>query len=258
MVQVLRRGWRRVRTSRALTALLGPRHRRSRSRIELDITWACDLRCHNCNRSCSQAPTGEGMSAAQVRAFVDQSLARGQRWERIRILGGEPTLHPELDAILAELARYRAACPQTRVELATHGHGERVRAVLARLPAWVAVDDSHKVDRAPAFEPFNDAPVDRGVRSDFRNGCPVTEVCGVGLGPRGYYACAVAGAIDRVVGYGAGRPTLPDPEDEMVDQLDSFCRLCGHFDGAGRPRVTGPTMSPTWERAYAQWRARGR
>ena len=52
---------------------IGPRYRRSRTRVELDITWACNLRCFNCNRSCEQAPTGESMTLDQIRRFVDES-----------------------------------------------------------------------------------------------------------------------------------------------------------------------------------------
>jgi hypothetical protein len=253
----LRGRWRRVRVGRNLTRLVGTRHARSRTRIELDITWACNLRCANCNRSCTQAPTGEGMTLDQVRRFVDESIARGKRWERIRVLGGEPTLHPELDAILAELLRYRAHTGGvTLVEIATHGHGERVRAVLARLPPEVRVDDSGKTEVQPAFDAFNVAPADLPsyASADFRNGCAVTETCGIGLGPYGYYPCAVAAGIDRVVGLGLGRTALPLDADDLHAELAAFCRLCGHFRREHAAPVTEATRSPTWERAYARWR----
>ncbi|MEZ4237376.1 MAG: radical SAM protein [Myxococcota bacterium] len=215
------------------------------------------MRCFHCNRSCEQAPTGASMTVAQVRAFVDDSLARGKRWERIRVLGGEPTLHPQLHAILAELLRYRAAVPEVVVEIATHGATERARAVLQTLPPGVAVDDSHKVGpEQGAFDAFNRAPADdpRHRRSDFRSGCGVTEHCGIGLGPRGYYPCAVAGGIDRVVGLDRARAALPDDDDDLHDQLAAFCRRCGHFD----PEPVAPgrrSRSATWVAAYARWAA---
>ncbi|MEQ1564764.1 MAG: radical SAM protein [Myxococcota bacterium] len=253
----VRTRWRRWRVGPLATRALGPRFRRSRDRIELDITWACNLRCFNCNRSCEQAPTGEHMTVAQVRRFVDDSLRAGRRWARIRVLGGEPTLHPELGAILTELDRYRAAVPSVEVQLATHGHGERVQAAVAALPGWVVVDDSHKDGPEPLFDTFNVAPIDvAGWRdADFANGCPVTETCGIGLGPRGYYPCAVAGAIDRVVGADAARPELPDPSDDLFDQLDQFCRMCGHFKRGDGGAVRGPVTSASWDVAYARWRA---
>src|SRR5512136_1024527 len=50
------------RISPPATRLLGPRYRRSRDRIDIDITWDCNLRCYHCNRSCQQAPTEERMT----------------------------------------------------------------------------------------------------------------------------------------------------------------------------------------------------
>jgi hypothetical protein len=251
----VRRWLRRARNDRRVTRWLGHRHRRSRSRIELDVTWACDLRCFHCNRSCEQAPTGEAMTVDQVRRFVDESLARGKRWERIRVLGGEPTLHPAFREILAELLRYREAVPDVVVEVATHGATERARAAVRALPPGVRVDDSHKVGREQPFEAFNRAPADdpRHRRSDFRAGCGVTEHCGIGLGPFGYYPCAVAAGIDRVVGLDRGRKALPDDADDLHDQLAAFCRLCGHYDPSP---PTGSARSPSWIAAYARWAAR--
>lgn len=258
------RGWlkqargrlRRVRVGRTATSVLGPRYRRSRTRVELDITWACNLRCFNCNRSCEQAPTGESMTLEQVRRFVDESLAAGQRWERIRVLGGEPTLHPAFQEILLELLRYREQVPDVVIEVATHGGGDRVQAALARIPPGVQVEDTRKQGPEQPFSTFNVAPIDRPEydSADFTNGCAVTEVCGVGLTPYGYYPCAVAGGIDRIMGYDLGRKQLPAPDDDQADQLAAFCRVCGHFKREHEAPVTSPVQSPTWAEAYARWR----
>jgi hypothetical protein len=237
--------------------MLGPRHRRSRDLVEIDVTWACNLRCYNCNRSCEQAPTGESLSVADVARFVDDSLHAGKVWRRIRVLGGEPTMHPELLPILRELLRYRAHVPGVRIEIATHGHGPRVNAVLAALPPGIEVDDSHKTSREPAFATFNVAPIDLPsyASADYTNGCAVTSGCGIGLTPRGYYACAVAGGIDRVFGLGLERRALPADDDDLLDQLDAFCRLCGHFKREIEKPVHAPVQSETWKRAYARWAA---
>lgn len=246
----------RLRISSRATRWLGPRHRRSRTRIEIDVTWACNLRCFNCNRSCEQAPTGEQMTVEQIARFVDESLAAGQRWERIRVLGGEPTLHPAFFAILDELLRYKAAVPAVRIEVATHGHGERTRAALARLPPGIEVDDTAKESPLQPFSSFNVAPVDRPdyADADFANGCAVTSDCGIGLTPYGYYPCAVAGGIDRIFGLDLARRRLPAEEDDLEDQLRAFCRRCGHFKREAEPPVAHPVVSESWREAYARWR----
>ena len=83
-----------LRVSRLGTALCGVRHRRHRRLIEIDITYACNLQCFNCNRSCEQAPSAERMTREQIERFVGESIARGIRWERIRLLGGSPRFIP--------------------------------------------------------------------------------------------------------------------------------------------------------------------
>ena len=99
------RGWKDfLRVQGPLTQVLGPQYRRSRTRIELDITWLCNLTCPHCNRSCPQAPTTEHLSLEDIARFLDESKARNLRWEQIRVLGGEL----DFDA-LARLGRHGVA-----------------------------------------------------------------------------------------------------------------------------------------------------
>ena len=253
-------GRKRLRLSRLATWLLGPRYRRHRRRLEIDVTWACNLDCDNCNRSCGQAPTTERMTLEQIRRFVADSVARGVLWERIRLLGGEPTLHPEFVEILGALRAYRDAhSPDTRLEVATNGHGARVRAVLDRIPADVGVIDTAKRSHVqPGFKSFNVAPQDLPAyrRTDFRNGCWIIDRCGSGLGPHGFYPCAIAAGIDRVAGFDVGRKTFPADADGMEDLLDRFCRLCGHFKREREGPLDGPRTSPSWDGLYRVHRAR--
>ncbi len=250
-----------------MTALLGPQYRRSRDRIEIDITYACNLHCLNCNRSVTQAPESMHMSVAMIRDFVNQSLARRKRWRRIRVLGGEPTVHPQFEEIIGELLRYREAVPDCLVEVVSNGHGSQVEERLARLPTSVWVENSRKTSRIqPDFGPFNDAPIDdpKYGGADYRNGCAIVEDCGMGLTPLGYYPCAVAGGIERITGRKLARDRLPDDTDEMTDVLDSCCRLCGRFrDGHYvprnlRPRLFEERISKSWEIIYARWKSQRR
>jgi hypothetical protein len=260
-----RAAWRHLRVSRFATRLLGRQYTRSRDLIEIDITYACNLHCLNCNRSVRQARDAMHMPLATVTHFVDESVARGKRWRRIRVLGGEPTLHPEFEAIVAELLRYRRWNEACIVEVVTNGYGASVEAALARLPAQVMVDNSAKNSPIQVhFGPFNLAPVDdRAYRhADYSNGCAVLRDCGMGLTPMGYYPCAVAGGIDRITGQRLGRSDLPADKDDMEEAAARLCRLCGRFrDGHFVPRLLRPVleteqMSASWRALYAQWHAR--
>jgi hypothetical protein len=227
--------------------------------VEIDITWACNLRCNNCNRSCEQAPTGEGMTLGQIQHFVDESIGAGQQWRRIRLLGGEPTLHPQFLEMVDVLRAWRDAhAPGCQIEVASNGYGDKVRGMLARIPADVHVDNTQKSTVEQPFLSFNIAPVDqrRYRHADYRNACWVSENCGVGLTASGWYPCAIAGGIDRIVGHDMGRQTLPAPTDDLHDQLETFCRGCGGFKRQAQTPVTQPVMSRFWNRAYGTWKER--
>lgn len=261
----LRRRWSRVRTTPLATRVLGTEFTRSTTQIEIDITYACNLRCHDCNRSCRQAPENSELSLEDVKRFVDDSLERGHEWHRIRVLGGEPTLHSEFEQILYELGRYKLAWPRTRLELVTNGHGRRVNRMLLHVPPFFHIENTAKEsDVQPHFYSFNLAPSDRKslLRTDYRNGCSNIEDCGIGLGPGGYYPCAIAIGIDRVAGWGIGRSELPDRDDRMEDILERSCGLCGRFPSRSfvpydivAPNTPGQ-MSASWEQLYEEWRAR--
>lgn len=258
----LRGLWRHARVSRLMTRVLGPQYRRSRDMIEIDITYLCNLHCLNCNRSVTQAREAMHMPLEQVTSFVDQSIERGKRWRRIRVLGGEPTLHPRFDEVMRELLRYKAAVPSTIIEVVTNGYGARVKNTLSKLPPELMIDNTRKESPIqPTFGPFNMAPIDdrRYRGSAFANGCAVLEDCGMGLTPMGYYPCAVAGGIDRILRDDIGVKDLPTDDDDMTKAAERLCGLCGRFrDGHYipkplRPELVEDKVSVTWQRLYANW-----
>ncbi|WP_250572918.1 radical SAM protein [Nonomuraea sediminis] len=82
-----------------------------------DIAEACNLRCPTCFADSSPDLAGV-VPVEEVLANVDQRLARENgKLDVLMLSGGEPTLHPELKDLLAELARR----PITRVLINTNG-----------------------------------------------------------------------------------------------------------------------------------------
>lgn len=258
----VRARWRQWRITPLATKIFGCQYARSREQIEIDITYDCNLMCQNCNRSVQQAPEKLHIPLESIQHFVDESIGKDKRWSRIRVLGGEPTLHPQFLEVVNELLRYHDWHPQCIIEVVTNGHGPFVQSQLAMLPAAVWVENSRKVSPVQMdFTPFNMAPVDdsRYRKVAYANGCAIMSECGMGLTPMGYYPCAISGGIDRITGQGLGRPSLPDDSDDMRDLLTTFCCLCGRFkDGHYvprnlRPSLRGHPVSPAWERLYAEW-----
>lgn len=82
-----------------------------------DIAEACNLRCPTCFAGSSPDLAGV-VPVEEVLANVDQRLARENgKLDVLMLSGGEPTLHPELKDLLAELARR----PITRILINTNG-----------------------------------------------------------------------------------------------------------------------------------------
>ncbi len=225
-----------LRSKRPVVKLVGYSNVPSRDQVEIDITYRCNLACNNCNRSLGdkQAKSNEGMSFEQVQKFLEDSVNNNFNWKQIRILGGEPTLHPQFFEILDLFLKYKAEhAPEVELQLWTNGCGEAVQKHLESVPDQVVIVNSSKIQggEAPIFNAFNLAPIDSIAYkyTDFANGCSITEKCGVGITPYGYYPCAIAGSIDRILGLDLGQKDPAKAYDSMRGQLNDLCRYCGHF-----------------------------
>ncbi|WP_416438852.1 glycosyltransferase [Phnomibacter sp. MR] len=243
------------------------------NKIELDITYDCNLKCFHCNRSCTQAPTQAHMRLEQVQQFVHDSIALGKKWQLINVLGGEPTLHPQFAAIVhCLLYEYLIPhSPDTILQITSNGHGQQVQQQLQALPvhANLVIDHySFKDDRAvPYFSPFNLAPVDEpdAQRHEYHKGCWVTAYCGIGLNHLGYFACGVAGGIERLLQAGKGIARLEDVEEHLLQQqLNSYCSMCGNYtayaanrgdfmERAEKDNAPKTAMSDRWKQLYKQY-----
>ena len=242
------------------------------SQIEIDITYECNLKCINCNRSSTQAPTKEGMTLEQIQRFVQESIELNKKWKLINLLGGEPTIHKDFSEIVRLILEEYIIeySPETILQITSNGFGELVQTRLAQLPVhenliidYASFKDERKV---PYFSPFNDAPVDKenSQENEYYKGCWVTSYCGIGLNQLGYYPCGVAGGIDRVFKFNLGVPSLKNVDESIAKYLDTFCRYCGNFTdyekNAGNfiPRnekaaLTKPVISEIWKQAYKQY-----
>ncbi|MBU1147432.1 MAG: radical SAM protein, partial [Candidatus Omnitrophica bacterium] len=103
-----------------VTKLLGPLFTRASKIIQIDVTYVCNLKCNNCVRSCKQAPTSQRMTVEQIKKFIKESIDNNIKWEKMRLMGGEPTLHPDILEIVQLLIDYRKIyCPNSIIEIVT-------------------------------------------------------------------------------------------------------------------------------------------
>jgi hypothetical protein len=241
-----------VDTQKFVTAFTGPLYERTRFEIDLDITYACNLKCFGCNRCCGIAPSNDRLNLEQVRKFIRESTEMRAPWKIIGVAGGEPTLHPDFFQIIEELLAFkRSTSPEVIIALYTNKCGKRVNDVLERVGDGVVVWDSGKKSNRNVFQAMNLAPKDstRYRFADFASGCWVTRDCGIVLSPYGYYQCAQAAAIDRVFGFDLGRKSLPALSDPMRDLMQALCGYCGFFKFLKPRMLDKDFLSSSWRQA---------
>lgn len=217
---------------------------RNKNRMELIITYRCNRKCLNCDAMVHQAPSNDYMRVEQVKKFVFESIEKNIKWQNIRVLGGEPTLHPNIKEIIKELCDYKSIYGKdTIITVVSNGTGEYVNRVLYELKKDydIVIENSNKLsDIQPSFWPVNQAPIDMDEYKsmDFSKGCWITTMCGGALDPNGFYPCSIGAAIARSTGQDFGRKSLPNQEDTMEDLLENLCKLCGHYYNSVNDELT--------------------
>jgi hypothetical protein len=192
------------------------------------------------------------MTVEQIDKFVQESIEKDRKWEKIRVMGGEPTTHPHLFDILKSLLAYKNEfSPKTRIIIVSNGFGPKVNRILSKIPDGIEIENTRKISIAQEFYSFNIAPVDLAQykQADFSRGCFLTVFCGIGLNMYGFYPCAVGGGIDRVSGFGIGRKESPACDDLMRDELKILCRYCGHFKW-DNTKYNQEEISSSWKEIY--------
>lgn len=213
--------------------------------IEIEINVACDLACFACDRF-SDVTTAPNMKVEQVKHFVKESLDLNWEWERIRILGGEPTIHPHIYEIVEALIEYRHIYPKCFIQLLSNGRGRLDRSPNPTNPAaptlrrWLTYRgiDPHVEAKDPGVTPswFNNTrltPVDREPSVESVPPCGIFGVhgCGIGLTRHGYFLDGAGASIARVAGYDIGVMELKNLTWEaMLQQAKVLCRVCGHWN----------------------------
>jgi len=153
LYSVLRQIYWMSRRQKPLTKLLGAKWQRSRDLIEVYITYKCNLKCINCDVSSRQAQSDEKMTIGQINKFIGESINAGVKWKKIRVMGGEPTLHSDILEILNLLLNYKETySPDTRIQLITNGFGKVVNNILSQVPEKIEIENSNKRQPTSVFQ----------------------------------------------------------------------------------------------------------
>ncbi|MGZ4526223.1 MAG: radical SAM protein [Mycobacterium sp.] len=103
--------------------------------VEVNAVWHCNISCQSCSHGSPDMPRDRFADPAKV-AHDLRALSAWMRVEHVRVLGGEPLLHPDVEGLLAAV---RMAGITDTVRVLTNG-----LQLHRQTPAfWRAVDELH-------------------------------------------------------------------------------------------------------------------
>jgi len=201
------------------------------------------------------------MTVEQVEKFVRDSIDLRWQWESIMLIGGEPTLHPQLPEIIVRIKKYKDYNNLCRVGLMTNGT-DAAEKILPSIPPWITIFNNHqsKLQKDQGHDvPFNTAPVDVGEWNERGlTKCNKPVICGMGLTRDGYFACQNAGSIHRVFNLGGGIQNLKDVTFQTLDRLIPVsCKYCGFYLMAKgcHKKYDIHVMTESWKKAFKKYNA---
>lgn len=102
--------------------------------VEINAAWHCNIRCESCSHGSPAMPTVFADASKVAKDLT--SLARWMRTDHVRIVGGEPLIHPDIVGILLAI---QSSGISLRTRIITNG-----LALLDQPTSfWSAVDEVH-------------------------------------------------------------------------------------------------------------------
>jgi hypothetical protein len=167
---------------------------------------------------------------------IEKALNSLCEWpNRIGIIGGEPTFHPEFEAICRTLQRHH---DKTKYGLWTMG-GKRYaqyRNLINETFGFVAYNEHNPSQQEickhqPLTIAIRDVVGDEEYRRRLIDDCWVQRTWCPSIGSKGAFFCEVAYALDSILDGPGGYPIEPGwwrkTPLEFQDQVDRYCQHCG-------------------------------
>lgn len=181
--------------------------------LELNVTLKCNLACPNCNRLCNiYRDRTEHMSIEQIQKLIQQAKDGGGI-SKLKLLGGEPLMHPQFIDIYNLLN-----------QAIKDGIIKYVKVETNKTIPFPKVDPSPnicwkgRVQKKKKHQPALWSPKDLGVVTPIGK-CQQLSRCGYSLDKYGYLPCSPAIMIARLLNlthlYKRELPSSPWGLDEL-------------------------------------------
>ena len=214
--------------------------------IDIDVTYVCNLACPNCNRASHLAKFSKGTNKdiEFFHDFISKYKHLGST-TIVKLVGGEPTLHPKLGEIMQLLATHFT------VWVLTNGIKPY------KFPSYVYVENSAKIKGVPPefhttyMAPIDDSRFDGVSDEQYSKGCEFLS-CGYGYDETGIHPCTIGMALNRLVKIKKGYDTIEECNKDKENYLVDMCKLCGLFKKMGNHSVDRSLFNRTTENQYSK------
>ena len=205
------------------------------------VTNYCEKTCVYCSRYRRHLRKDQFfyMDLDQIEAGLATLLPNrksARPWpNRIGIIGGEPTIHPQFKQICQLLQRYG---PREKFGLWTYGGKafEECRSLIDQTFDFLAynphTEEQMKVcQHQPLTVASGEAVPDQNLRSTLIDRCWVQLTWCPSIAKDKAYFCEVGYALDNLLGLDAGWKLSPEwfmkEPKRFADQIAAYCQLCG-------------------------------
>lgn len=196
--------------------------------IQIEVTNRCHLSCRHCTRHVGLHAKTFDMSLDDIKRAIDCTLDSPCR---IGIMGGEPVVHPEFEAI-CRIVQERI--PLERREFWTAGfRWNRYEALIKETFARINFNNHIAYDgrHTPLLVALDEVVDDPELRAELIDSCPFQARWSASITPKGGFFCEIAASMDWLFDGPGGWPIEPGwwkrGVADYASQIEASCGKCG-------------------------------
>lgn len=212
--------------------------------LEIQVILLCNWSCTACDQLSQFSNIGfikKGtMSLDQIQHFIDEMRVTNSYLGRIRLVGGEPSMHPKIEEICKMLHSQLVETGHVgMLDVITNGSKiDRLKAIRDTQPLKIRVSDENDKQKHHTAN-FVQTPASLGYEGKM---CSAPWHCGMSLNNYGYFPCSSGAGIVRLMNDLEKWQRLTIPTGDVYPftgrqpgtvmrtwpALQSLCNLCYH------------------------------
>ena len=213
--------------------------------IHIDITQYCPDDCLYCSRYMRHQRKDHKYNMS-LDMFEKALWSLREFPNRIGLMGGEPTIHPQFEQI-CEILQREPILPEhgkykgyLRYSLFTEGGPKfekfKASGLIDRTFQYIAVFEHTPEQKAvcrhqPTTLAIGDMVKDKDLKDRLIDDCWAQKTWCPNITPKGAFFCELASGIDRIIDGPGGWPVekywWKKTPEQYQDQVDRYCDLCG-------------------------------